>query len=197
MKTVMPIQKLVILVLLLASSPVAYAIDCQEKSPNYIKQKEKYFDLTDAKPLTRSQRDAVKNIFNPLKSRLTGTGTLTYCKGKSEDYKVITVKEKIKMQYRIQSNGALTIDLDIENLKKKSSYSETIQAFSSGANFKLDSISDNSITMIEKLRRAYPNGFSRLIERIATITVNDGKLDLQITQYHNGYFADSVIRHLQ
>lgn len=179
--------------------PINYAnaVDCNDKSPNFIKQGDNYYNMQSPTKLSRKQKSEIKEILSSVKSRLTGTGVITECKGLNEDIHKVIVKEKITSEYRLQSDGRIMIDLDIFNLKKKAKYDETLYLFgASNDTYVLQDINNNSITAVYKWRKTRNKVGMPLNEKIVKLTVNEGVLNIDIINYINGYFASSYTRKL-
>jgi len=111
--------KLTCALLLALLSFNAFAFNCNEKSPTLIKEGDKYFNLSNAKSLTKKQKASAKRIFSPLKKRLKGKGTISSCE--EHEGKVIKIKstEKLSADVNFDSTGRLIIQLNIYNKLNK------------------------------------------------------------------------------
>lgn len=176
-------------------SSQAVAVSCYEKSPDYTKQgEEKYYNLTDSKPLTRKQHKSIKQFFSPfLNSRLEGSNVLTDCIGPEKSAKKKLTKEKLKAKMSLLSSGELALELDIENPAKNTTRNETIRYFTDDRVYVIKSIDKNRIVVQSKQRISRPIRMGRIgtlfIEDLIVFKRNGDTLDITTTRYHFGHFA--------
>jgi len=171
----------------------AFALTCDDKSPSFIKEGDKYFNLDNTKPLTSKQREAVKRIFSSLRTRLKGKEVVTSC-----DAQQGIEKLKLTAQLSFQSDGVLLIELEKYDKEIKSTATETLSYFGEGANYTTIKTSKNSIAFNHKLRIVSSSGVLPFNEKIVKLSVKNGGLTIQIVNFYNGYFAFSrkiTLRH--
>jgi len=186
--------KLTFTLLLASLSFNAFAFSCNEKSPTFIKEGDKYFNLSNAKPLTKKQKASAKRLFSPLKKRLKGKGVTTSCAEENGKTKKIHISEKLSAEVDFQSNGKLVILLEIYNKKDKTTLNESLVFFGNEGFNSLIKQTKKSFVFNYKIRnliRGSPSGFN---ERFITLSVKNGVLTIDTQIFYNGYFAYSTKR---
>jgi len=189
------IRSISALILVVSSLNVA-AYDCNEKSPTFKKEGDNYFNFHDAKPLTTEQRTDIKRIFSSLKKRLRGEGVVTLCEDiEGKTIKVVS-KEKLSAEVELQSNGHLSIQLDVYNRHNKISDIESLNYFSKTDHLSFISKAPNSFSFSYKIRNFNRRGVNVFKEKFVTLSVNDGVLTIHTLNFYFGYFVSSTKRTL-
>ena len=183
-----------LLLVLLSFSAVAF--ECNEKSPTFNKEGDNYFNFYDAKPLTKKQIKNIKRIFSPLKKRLRGKGVVTSCEDiEGKTIKVLS-KEKISAEVDLQSNGHLSIQLEVYNKKNKTSDIESLSYFNNTDYHSFIKKNSKSLSFSYKIRNLGNRGPSVFKEKFVTLSVNNGVLTIDTLDFSYGYFISSTKRTL-
>ena len=188
--------KLTYALLLASLSLNAFAFDCNEKSPTFIKEGDKYFNLSNTKSLTKKQKASVKRIFSPLKKRLKGKSVVTSCEEIEGKTTKIISAEILSAEVGFQPDGRLDIRLEAYNKKYKTNVNETLNYFGDEGFNSLIKQTKKSFSFSYKIRhliRGRPGGFH---ERFITLGVKNGTLTIDTQSFYNGYFAYSTKRTL-
>ena len=175
----------------------AAAAECDEKSPNYIQQGEKYYDIKEVNDLTREQKIAVKKLFSSIKRKLTGSGSIAVCVARDGSQEKQITTEKYTAGFVMQPDGKITISIHAEKLENKTTYNVIFELFGDDNVFVIKEITGNSMEVFSK--RRIPSNRSRgtiLHEKIIKISVNKRLLNIKSTRYINGYFAQEYHRTL-
>jgi len=165
--------------------------DCNEASPNFIKNGDKYYEIEETKlaTLTKEQLITVKKIFAPLRNSLKGTGTTMKCVGEENNQTKVNIKEKLRANIDVQSDGKILIDIEIFEPKSREEIYESLNFFGDNNNYTLTNLTKNSISLVYKWRVRRGNGAVTLYERIIKLTVKNRVLHIHSTHYLNGYFG--------
>ena len=183
--------------LLTALSFNAFAFNCNEKSPTFIKEGDKYFNLSNAKSLTKKQKASAKRLFSSLKKRLKGKGVITSCIEENGRTKKIHSSERLTAEVDFQPNGRFEILLEVYNKKDKTTFDESLVFFDDNGFNSLIKQTRKSFSFNYKIRnliRGRPGGFN---EKFITLSVNRGVLTIETHSFYNGYFAYSTKRVLR
>jgi len=179
------------------------AASCDEKSPTYVEQGDKYTDIEDVARITEKQKESLKKIFSTVKTNLKGTGSTTVCfvdeNGKMDKH---VEAEKYKAKFSLQDNGVITLSIDAEKLKQGATYNESQTFFNTYSMFVIKKITDNSVEAISKYRisrSAKGTGGKKttksiLREEIVKLTSHGKGLEIASTTYINGYYSDEYSR---
>lgn len=188
-----------ILITIFLISKNSLAISCNAPSPNLIDEGDQYYEIEEAKPLTRKQKSAINNLFSSLKNRdLTGTNITTECEGTEANAHKVTTKGTLTGDISLTSDGRVTMSLIIYNSKNKTSLNETLEFFGSNNQYTIQDYSNKNLTLVSKLRkRRGKYSASILHEEIIDIHLDNGALIITTTRYINGYFAVDVNRSLK
>jgi hypothetical protein len=171
--------------MLMAVTMGAFAIECNQISPNLDKEGDAYFNIEKIKLPTKQQEAQISNLFSLFAGhRLHGYAISTECVGPEKHAKKKMTKELISAEIQELSEGALVIAVEFVNEKKKVSHSERLRYFGHNNPFKIVKLSNDSLVVISKLRIN-----KALNEDITTISASGRSLTLTITRYRNGYFA--------
>jgi len=189
--------KLPISVFLIIFSFNAHAVVCNEESSNHKIEGEGYFDIEEPSPLTRQQKDKISKLFSRfISERMEGNSTTTECIGPERTARKITKNEVIESaRISQQSDGKLTVKLELFSKAKNSTHSETLRYFGYNNLYHINKISDDNLVISYKLRR--PGGAGVIfIEALIDMTIKNKKLTITETRYIGGYFAVQLIREL-
>jgi len=189
--------KLPISVFLIIFSFNAYAVKCNEESPNHKLEGDKYFDIEEASSLTRQQKDKISKFFSRfINERMEGDSTQIECIGPERIAKKITKNEVIESaRISQQSDGKLIVKLELFSEVKNATHSETLRYFGYNNQYLINNISDDNLVISYKLRR--PGGAGVIfIEALIDMTIKNKKLTITETRYIGGYFAVQLIREL-
>jgi len=190
------IPVLISMVLMNFYSLNALAAGCDEKSPTYIEQGDKYFDIEEVGGLTNKQKKQIRKIFSSVKSRLKGSGNTGVCfVGDDGAQKKQLESEKYKAEFSVFSDGAITLSIDAEKLKQRVTYSDTFKFFDGNSLFIIKKITDKSVEAVSKYRVSRPiGGGSILREEFVTLTVHGKGFKVESTIYINGYYSNEYSR---
>ena len=187
-----------LLTLLIISAPISsYAVDCNSQSPALIKDGDKYYNLINTDPLSRSQNKAVTKLSSLIKGRWNGNGSTTVCKGTINNSKKDIEKLNLEANITKSSDGKLSLSFSINNLTKTSKKDETLNFFGQKNVHEIISINDNSMQLSSKYRRK--GGIKNaaiMIEEITDISASNNSLTVTTTVYINGYFSNEIERKL-
>lgn len=189
--------RLVFALLLASLSFNTFAFSCNEKSPTFIKEGDKYFNLSETQSLTKKQKARVKRIFSPLKKRLKGKGVITGCVEENGKTKKIHSSERLSAEVEFQPNGRLDIQLEVYSKKDKTTFSESLNYFGDDGFNSLIKQTKKGFSFSYKIRsiiRGRPGGFN---EKFITLSVNKGILTIDSQNFYNGYFTYSTKRILR
>jgi len=170
--------------------------NCNEASPNFIKNGDKYYEIEEAERLTKKQLIAVRKILKPLKKRLKGKGITTKCVGEENNQTKINIKEKLLANLDIQPDGRVSIETEISEPENREETHESLDLFGTNDNYTLTGLTKNSISLVYKWRVRRGNGAATLYERIIKLRVKNRVLYIDSTHYLNGYFGVSYKREL-
>jgi len=167
---------------------------CGSESPNLKTQGDKYFEIDEARSLSRSGKKTVSKMFKLLKGRWQGNKTYVECIGAEGEQKKETSQETVDAEMLLDSGGQLTITLDIFNPKKSVTYNDTLTYFSDNIPSMVEKLATNGFTSVSKRRRGpgARHGSSILMEEITEIKVNKKSVSVNIITYLNGYFSDKT-----
>ena len=187
--------------LLLASvSFNAFSFSCNEKSPAFIKEGDKYFNLsntTQLTPLTEKQKKSVKRVFSPLKKRLKGKGTVFDCIEENGKIKEERSTERLSAEVDFQPSGQLDIQLEVYRKKDKTVFIESQKYFANEGFNSLIKQTRKSFSFNYKTRNLIGRGVGGFNEKFITLSVNGGVLTIETYSFYNGYFTHSSKRVLR
>lgn len=167
----------------------AFAVSCDEISPNLRKEGDSYYSNFDVNPLTTNQKKDVKRIVSSVKSRLQGEGVFTECWGSSTNQRKVVTKERVSAKFNIESDAIIEIRLSVHDIKNKTNTNETLNYFSRKDGYSLVNITNDSITLSRRFREKSGRKGSTLIESIVKLSVSNGVLTINEMQYLNGHFS--------
>jgi len=179
------------IIFLLIILPInVFATNCDEKSPNFVKQGDLYFDIKEVDPLSNKQKAKLLKLFSSFKGKnLTGTETIIECIGSTKK----TLHNEIVTANILQSSDAgLTINIESYNKKKKVTYNDVLTYLGANNVYHLNELSTNKLVVSYKLR---PRGVFN--EEISEISINNRTLTINVTRYIGGYFGIQHIRKLR
>ncbi len=179
------------------------AANCDEKSPAYVEQGDKYFDIEEVAGITDKQKKSIKKIFSSVKLKLKGKGSTSVCfVGENGKLDKQTEPEKYEAEFSLQPDSAISLSIDAEKLKQRVTYNETLIFFDAGSMFVIKKITGNSVEAVSKHR--IPVGGARkagggvansvLREEMVKLTVHGKGLEIKSTVFVNGYFAEEYSR---
>ncbi len=190
--------KLPISIFLIIFSFNAYAVKCNQESPNHKLEGDSYFNVEEASSLTREQKDKISKIFYRfINKRMEGNSTQIECIGTERTAKQITKSEVIEdARITQQSDGKLDVKLELFSEAKNATHSETLRYFGYNNHYHINSISDDNLVISYKLRKPSSGG-SIFIEEITEMSIKKRNLVITETRYIGGYFAFQHIRKLR
>lgn len=179
-------------------STQAAAISCYEESPAHAKEGDKYYELTEERPLTRKERKLIQQFFSSFPgTRLEGHSEVTDCVGTEKSARKRVSKEKLKGKMTLSSSGELELELHLENPVKKTTYDETTRYFTGDRLFEIKKIDKDRMIVESKYRSFhYAGKGSQLVEDIIVFKRNGNTLSITTTRYIGGYFAVELKRTL-
>lgn len=170
----------------------AYAIECNEESPNLKKQGNEYYDINGPDPLTRSQKNRISRLFSKLDGKqLEGEGSFTKCIGPERIARKVTESETLKGKVSEDSTGQITFRLEAYQIRKKATRLETLQFFGNNNPHHISELTDNKLVVYTKLRKN-----KIFIEEITEFIFNDGSINIKTTRYNGGHFAYQYVKNL-
>lgn len=190
--------KLSMSIFLIIFSFNTYAVECNEESQSHKLEGDKYFDIEEASSLTRQQKDKISKLFlRFLNQRMEGDSTQIVCIGPERTARKITKNEVIEnARISQQSDGKLTVKLELFSKAKNSTHSETLRYFGYNNQYLVNNISDDNVVISYKLRKPASNG-TIFIEEITDMNIGRKSLTITETRYIGGYFAVQHIRELR
>lgn len=194
------IRTLILSVLVFTSN--AFAATCYERSPNLDSLGDEYYNLDEPMTLSNVQQDQVKTLFRQLRDKWRGAGTHMECLGPDD-----APEEKVfatQLWAKTESNNPLHIAFNtkIKNLDNGVSYTERTDLLGNTPVFSFESISTNHIVFAEKYRSATgvvkknKTRFTRLVENIYDISLNNDKFHFIKLYYINGIYVAKDEWHL-
>lgn len=167
------------------------AVECEEVSPNLKQDEDLYFDIVGAESLTRTQSSRIKKLLKLIGGRWQGVGTRAYC----VENKKRVFSYKLKADVEQNSDGKLIFRVNSLENQTKSLRDETFKFLGAGNQYHITKLTEDSIGLYTKYRRPNANRKTTvLIEEIVEINGDKKSLNLNITQYLNGYFAEQFSR---
>ncbi len=197
------IFNLISLVLVGLYSHNVMAASCDEKSPAYVAQGDKYFDIENVAKITEKQKKAIKKIFSRVKTNLKGKGNTAVCfVGENGKLDKQLEPEKYKAKFSVQADGVISLSIDAEKLKQRVTYNETFTFFNTYSMFVIKKITDNSVEAVSKYRisRSAKGAGGKKItksilrEEIVKLTSHGKGFKIKSTTYVNGYFSNEYSR---
>jgi len=187
--------KLPVSVFLIIFSFNAYAVKCNEESPNHKLEGESYFDVEEASSLTNQQKAKIAKLFSRfINKRMQGSSTQIECTGPERIAKQIRKTEVIEdARISQQSDGKLLIKLELFSEEKRATHSERLRYFGYNNHYLINKISDDNVVISYKLRKPSSKG-ALFIEEITDISIRKRGLTITETRYIGGYFAVQHIR---
>jgi len=186
---------LVSMVLMSFYSLNVMAASCDEKSPTYVDQGDKYFDIEEVAGITDKQKESIKKIFSKVKTNLKGTGSTAVCfVGESGKLDKQSEPEKYKARFSLQPDSSITLSINAEKLKQRVTYNEILMFFGAGNMFVIKKITKNSVAAVSKYRISRSAAKSILREEFIKLTAHGKGLKIESTTYINGYFSDEYSR---
>jgi len=184
--------KFISAIMLMAVSLSATAIECNQQSPNYIKEGDAYFDIPQADPLSSQQQAEISRLFSAFQGRrLKGNGTVTECFGPEKSPRMVVTQEDISAEIQKLSGGKLVIGFEVSNRKKKVSHNETLKLFGDKNQYQLIELTNNELKLRSRLRIR-----KHMDEELVDISIKNNSLVIDVTRFVNGYFAVHNIRTL-
>ena len=187
------IRTLLLCVLFLASN--AFATDCYEKSPNFANQEDEYYNFENPITLSNDEQNQVNSLFKQLRGKWKGKGIHIECLG--PDNAPEERKNNTKIKTKAESGGSLSLSFnsEIKNLDNSVTHNERTDLLGNNPIFSFESRGSHHIVFAEKYRssnttRNHDNKrFSRLVENVYEIKLNNGQLHLIKLYYINGIYV--------
>ena len=178
--------------LLMALSLNASGFTCNQESPNLKIEGKKYFDINEAKSLTRNQKSDISKLFKHFEGKkLTGNGSTSECKGSIKNAKKSTTFETLNAEIKQFSNGKIVISLNSFIKKKKTTRNEKLDYFGNNNHYHINELTNNKLVVSYKLRKQ-----KIMNEEITEISVNYNTLTIKTTLYIGGHFGLQKTRKL-
>jgi len=187
----------ILLLNILGFSSVAEANDCNEKSPYFTAGDDRYYDLGLYKKLTSDEEKALSSYFNKMSGDWVGRSIHMECKGPIKSPERIIKEAKVTSDIRNNGNSVLTVSYDANYLESRISTLHKIKTLGNKNIFVLSFLNDDSLSFSEKYRRRNATGGALLVENIFDIKMNNDTLEINLTAYHNGFFAWSDVLKLK
>lgn len=191
------IKSLVILPLILCSVN-SYALTCYEKSPDFEKEGDRYYDLAETYPaLTDKQKKAIKVFFASFEGeRLKGSGTNTVCTDPDKSPKKKVSQEELKGNLSALSDGKLVIKLDVFNKNSGIQRNATFKFFGKKSQQEINELTSSDMHVTMKVRLKGADESSWLHEELVEFNVHGKTLTITSTYYTAGYLTGQTIRKL-
>ncbi len=173
-------------------SQSSLAVVCESESPNLKIEGDRYFEVEEARQLSRSGKKTVKSMFKLLKGNWKGDKTYTQCIGAAGEQKKEISKETVEVETQLDSSGQLTFTLDVLNQREGITYNERLEYFSYNIPLMVNKLAVNGFTAVSKRRRGpgASRGLSVLFEEITEVKVSKTSVSINIVAYLNGYFSE-------
>jgi len=173
----------------------AFAVECNKKSPSFVAEGDAYYDVAKTPPLTREQKEIVKQFYQASKGRWKGKGTEVYCKGSEKNPRKVTIQQTLKAEMKRQGNSRLLLDLDIRVPSEGKTSHENMYFFGKKDYSEILDLSSHKVVLRLKtyVSRGGNHGAS-LWETITELNIDKGVLQVNTLRYINGYFSIQVIR---
>ena len=122
----------------------SYAVECNSPSPYLDIEGDSYYNIDEAKPLTREQRQILSKLFSARNNKLSGTGTITTCEGQETNSRKVFERENVKASISLSSDSQLSLSFDVYNKKTRLSSIESMGFFGPNSIHQLKDYTDNS-----------------------------------------------------
>ena len=174
---------------ILVFSSVVEARDCNKGSPNFTVGEDKYYDLGLYKKLTNKEKKAISSYFDKISGDWDGSLVHMECKGSIKSPQRVIKETKVTSDIRNNGNSVLTVSYDANYLESRTSTRHKIKTLGNKNIYVLNFSDDNNLSFSEKYRRGNGSGGAFLVENIYDIQMGKHSLNIDLTVYHNGFFA--------
>lgn len=161
------------------------AMDCYEKSPNFISLKDKYYDVETVKVLSDIEKIKLENLFDNIKGKWEGESTYTDCTGPDRAPRKKIKKAAIDVKIKSNSNDSLLIVAKKSYPNNITKY-DGLELLGDIRIFEFNFLNDNNLFFSERAFKKNDNGSSRHTETIYKITFKRKSLILVRNYYSNG-----------
>lgn len=181
----MGIQKLVLIAVLFVYSHTAAAVSCFEKSPDYARLGDAYFEYVPVK-LSNVHRKNLEALLLGLSGRWDATVEEMLCKGSDKNPNVIYKTASAKATLSKPTAISLKVDLSKYYRDDRVTKHERIALLDSAAISRID-VTSNRLSAAEKRRQILYGRTARLSEISYTMHKSASKLSINLMHYENGY----------
>jgi len=173
------------------------AANCDEKSPNFLLEGDKYYNIAAAGPLTKKQRGKLDRMLSSLPKTMKGYEVIRNCIGAGEDQRIETTNRRLTAKLDFKPRGTFSIEYDLTDEKSRTRDTEIITFFGEADFYTVLRQTQKKISLSYKTRRINRLGARPLHEKIINLSMKDNILTISTLNYYNGYFGFSSIRTLQ
>lgn len=177
-----------LLISLFLVSGITFANECFDKSPNWLKLDDEYFNLEKSKSLSAQDISALNTLFNNVDGKWEGEIKITECSGPENNPTKNVYTTGVESDIQSSSNGALIINAEIVNPQNKTTTLKNLKLFDQAMIFDF-MIKNNNISSSEKFRLKNTNRGSRLIEHVFQIHRQGNSFSMELSFYINGVFT--------
>ena len=196
-------------------STPALAITCYSPSPNLLKLGEQYYNLEEAQPLTKKDKQSLSRFYKQLEGRWSGKSKETECRGPDrkprKEYNSYTIENKITSG----SDSSFTMKVKRHRLRDKVNKQTIYQFFVRNAPTSLIDVSPSRLVVSQRHRLAARGGkptpvsdklastksvgqrkFSRIIETLIELTLKSNRLSIKKQVYSNSVLVMEEVQSL-
>ena len=168
------------------------ALECYEKSSQFLKLEDKYFDLDRTIRLSKKEKDAINSFYSSLQGRWRGEIIVSECEGpegSEEQPKLVSKEGKVEAEISNQGSGVLKVKSDIDFRSDRSTSIRTKKTIGWERIGALDSVSKDRLVFSERYRQNADGAGAILVENVFEL-VRQGKfLNLIQTTYYGGQYS--------
>ena len=181
-------------VILLVVSSAIFAADCGQKSPRFVEEGDKYYEVAESSGLSDDERKTLNRLAEKIRGDWSGDGTSLECSGSQL---LRTERRDIESDLNINLLNKEELHITEERLVKpeKILRRDVAKLFSRWGNAQVDEISETKLVAIEKYRRQAGRRGTGLWEIVYDLRVSNGELQYTTTRYINGYLSSRDTRY--
>lgn len=175
------------LFLVLFTFPImALAVDCNERSQNFLAQGEDYFKSRDLVNYNSNSKRVIDILYKSIAGDWVGNEVITECKGSLRSMKAAS--QRFNVESTVARGNFNAITLRKVSYRSEGKTKESLDLF----NFKNVIYFDDrgeKIYIIEKFYRINSNQSSIVIENLVTLNLGGDRLSITVKSYSNGFFS--------
>ena len=165
------------------------ALECYEKSPQFLKLDDKYFDLDRTIELSKKEKDAIDSFYSMLKGRWRGEISVSECEGPEEEPELVLKEGRVEAEISNQGNGVLEVKSDIDFRIDRSTSTRTKKTIGWERIYTLDSISRDRLVFSERYRQNAIGAGALFVENVFELIRQGRSLNFTQTIYYGGIYS--------